>query len=109
MHEVKRGKGVYSVAWSADGNTLAVGSLDKTIALVNAQTGEVLSQIKLDSKVYSVAISPDNRLAAGLDKKAAIIDVESGRVVREIIRRKQVRRGLARLLCCCRAAVTTYY
>lgn len=58
---------VYSVAISPDGQTLASGSVDKTIKLWNLKTGDLLRTLTgHEGYVRSVAISPDGQtLASG--------------------------------------------
>ncbi|EKF04447.1 kinase domain protein [Tolypothrix sp. PCC 7601] len=59
--------GVYSVAISPDGKTLASGSADSTIKLWNIPRGEPIRTLTGHSGlIYSVAISPDGKtLASG--------------------------------------------
>lgn len=58
-------RGVYSVAFSSDAQTIASGSADKTIKLRNCGTGELMNTFKAHSReVLSVAISPDGRIIA---------------------------------------------
>src|SRR6266699_3952853 len=62
---------VFSVAMSADGQTLASGSYDNTIKLWNLKTGDLLRTLTgHEGEVRSVAISPDGQtLASGsIDK-----------------------------------------
>jgi serine/threonine protein kinase len=56
---------VTSVAFSPDGQTLARGSFDQAITLLNWRTGQILTTFsEASSKVWSVAISPDGQLLA---------------------------------------------
>ena len=59
--------GVYSVAFSPDGSTLASGSADNTVRLWDVQTGEQLRTLEGHTDgVTSVAFSPDgSTLASG--------------------------------------------
>ncbi|MCE2403030.1 hypothetical protein J4G08_19410, partial [Candidatus Poribacteria bacterium] len=58
---------VSSVSFSPDGNTIASGSLDKTIRLWNTRTGiQIQTLIGHTSPVNSVSFSPDgNTIASG--------------------------------------------
>ena len=61
---------VESVAYSPDGKTLASGSVDGTIRLWNAVTGQHKQTLEgLTGPVFSVAYSPDGSTLAvgGLD------------------------------------------
>ena len=52
-------RGVFSVAWSPDGNVLASGSVDNTIKLWNPVTNTLLRTLTGHSKcITSVAWSP---------------------------------------------------
>jgi len=76
--------GVYSVAISPDGRTLASGSNDKTIKIWNLTTGQEIHTLKGHSAgVYSVAISPDGRtLASGSnDKTIKIWNLTTGQEI----------------------------
>jgi hypothetical protein len=75
---------VTSVAFSPDGKRLASGSLDKTIKISGAATGqEVLTLKGHESFVTSVAFSPDGkRLASGSeDKTIKLWDAATGQEV----------------------------
>ena len=83
----RRGR-VSSVAWSHDDKFLAVGSYDKTAAIVDVASGEVVNEFPRGGSVSSVAWSHDDKfLAVGSsDNTAAIVEVASGEVVREVPR-----------------------
>ncbi|MDJ0554382.1 MAG: serine/threonine-protein kinase [Microcoleaceae cyanobacterium MO_207.B10] len=57
--------GVYSVAFTPDGQTIVSGSNDTTVKLWNVRTGELLNTLKGHSRgVFSVAISPNGKILA---------------------------------------------
>jgi hypothetical protein len=57
--------GIYSVAWSPDGKTLASGPGDNTVKLWEAATGKLLTSLEGHTDtVNSVAWSPDGKILA---------------------------------------------
>ncbi|MFM6748888.1 MAG: protein kinase domain-containing protein [Dolichospermum sp.] len=78
---------VWSVAYSPDGQTLASGSVDKTIKLWNVKTGNLLQTLTGHSNsVRSVAYSPDGQtLASGSDDKTIKLwDVKTGKLLQTL-------------------------
>ena len=58
---------VYAVAVSPDGKWMASGSQDKTVKVVEMQTGRVKWTLSGEEKINSVAFSPDGSLIAAGD------------------------------------------
>ncbi|MFM7364044.1 MAG: protein kinase domain-containing protein [Cuspidothrix sp.] len=78
---------VWSVAYSPDGQTLASGSVDKTIKLWNVKTGNLLQTLTGHSElVKSVVYSPDGQtLAIGsYDKTIKLWDVKTGKLLQTL-------------------------
>ena len=78
---------VHSVAFAADGNTLASGSWDDTIKLWDARSGELLHTLEgHDGGVTSVAFAPDgSTLASGSwDDTIKLWDARSGELLRTL-------------------------
>lgn len=67
--------GVYSVAFSPDGKTIASGSWDKTIKLWEVSTGKLIKTLTgHNSYVHSVAFSPDGKsIASGSGDKTIML------------------------------------
>ncbi len=76
--------GVYSVAFSSDGQTLVSGGEDKTIKLWDVCTGELLNTLKGHSRgVLSIAISPDNQIIASgsIDGTVKLWNLQTGKLL----------------------------
>ncbi len=74
------GRLVTNVAFSADGKTLATGSIDRQLRLWNVDTGQLLATLTGHSnQIYSLKFSPDGKLLAsgGKDGKTILWDVQT--------------------------------
>jgi WD40 repeat protein len=79
---------VSSVAFSPDGKTLAGGSLDDTIKVWDAVTGQMRATLRQTPRVtgmgsvYCIAFSPDGRTIAGgnLDRTIGLWDADTGQL-----------------------------
>src|SRR5205807_9744384 len=62
---------VSSIVWSSDGKLLDSGSYDRTLKVVNIDTGRAVAEYTHEYKISSVACSYDDRYlaAAGIGKK----------------------------------------
>ncbi|MDZ7996175.1 MAG: caspase family protein, partial [Nostoc sp. EspVER01] len=75
---------VYSVAFSPDGKTIASASLDKSVKLWDAATGQSISTLKGHSDVVrGVAFSPDGKTiaSASSDKSVKLWDAATGQSI----------------------------
>ncbi|MBW4428047.1 MAG: hypothetical protein KME50_27300 [Nostoc desertorum CM1-VF14] len=75
---------VISVAFSADGKTIASASDDKSVKLWNASTGKEISTLKgHSSAVISVAFSPDGKTiaSASSDKSVKLWNASTGKEI----------------------------
>ncbi|KIK35054.1 hypothetical protein CY34DRAFT_51716, partial [Suillus luteus UH-Slu-Lm8-n1] len=64
------GNSVYGVVFAPDSETFASSSSDQTVCVWERETGEIVfGPLKVGSRAYSVAYSPDGtKLAAGTYK-----------------------------------------
>lgn len=74
---------VRSVAFSPDGQWVASGSLDETVKLWDAKTGDVKDFGKHSGGVNCIAYSPDGKRIAsgGSDNKIIVWDAKTGKVI----------------------------
>lgn len=83
----EKGKSVLSVCFSPDGNHIASGSLDRTIRIWNAQTGEQTHIIRGHSgNIFDLEFTPDSKylLSASDDKTIKIWDLSTSTSVRTL-------------------------
>ncbi len=89
---------VFAVAFSNDGNRLAVGSADNKLRLVDLESGKVTHELGSHSDlVNSVAWNADDSrlVSASRDKTAKVFDVQSGeRIVSYLGHQNYVRAAL---------------
>jgi WD40 repeat protein len=65
-------KAIESLAFGPDGNLIATASLDDTVRIWNARTGQLLRILDHPDGVYDVAFSPDGTQVATLDYAGVI-------------------------------------
>jgi RNA polymerase sigma factor (sigma-70 family) len=83
---------ISSVAFCSDGKTLAAGCWDCRVRLLDTATGTCLRTFERHAaRVMTLALSPDDRLLASgswEDKRICLWNVETGKLVRELGKRK---------------------
>jgi WD40 repeat protein len=65
-------KAIQSLAFSPNGNLIATASLDDTVRIWNARTGQLLRILDHPDGVYNVAFSPDGTQVSTLDYAGVI-------------------------------------
>lgn len=77
--------GVQDVAYSPNGRLLASVGIDKQVLLMDATTGELLSQFEREDFTYSVAFSSDSQsvYVASADGKISTWDIEQEQIIVE--------------------------
>src|SRR5262249_35482863 len=86
------------VAYSPDGNRIAVGARDGTVPVWNARNRELLQQPRLHTgAVSALAYSPDgNRIASvGEDNTVLVWEAATGRIVHDLPGHTEPVTGLA--------------
>jgi RNA polymerase sigma factor (sigma-70 family) len=81
LYRIKLESGVSALAFTHDGETLAVGGGDPTVLLVNAATGKERRRLRGHEKpVTSLTFSPDNKtlISGSLDGTARVWNVADG-------------------------------
>lgn len=79
---------VVSVAFSPDGQLIAVGGGAQEVNLYKTATGERVASLKgYEGGIYSVVFNPDGRrlAAAGFDGKVRIYDLKSGQIAQAFV------------------------
>jgi WD40 repeat protein len=90
--------GVWSVAFSPDGQRLASGSFDQTVKIWDGATGKELFALKGHALgVYSVAFSPDGQRLASANQDGSIHLWETASVSHEVQHRRATNQMVADL------------
>ncbi len=72
---------VTHVAWNSDNQQVASASNDGTVRIWDALTGEALEVIKVGSRVFAVAWSPDgSQLYGGIEGKVTIVELSDSTI-----------------------------
>lgn len=73
---------VKTLAFSPDGSSIAVGSQDKSLRLIDSTSGDMLWRVEFDGEINTLAFSPDgSSVAAGSnDTSMRLFESKSGRL-----------------------------
>jgi hypothetical protein len=84
MSLIGHSQSIFELDWSADGQTVATGSLDRTARIWNAGNGEEKLCIELPVRGEKVRLSPDGKLLAIYgDQRFFVWDAITGRLIYE--------------------------
>ncbi len=88
---------ILSLAWSADGRSLAAGTREKQILVCQLSVPEARVILGHEHRVYGITFTPDNKqiVTASADKTVRIWDVATGKELRRLPGAKRVLRALA--------------
>jgi len=78
---------IYGVAWRGDGRTIATGSIDRTVAVLDTANGDVLRRIEGHSRgVMAVAYlaEPELLLSAGIDQSIRVWQPDNSDALRNL-------------------------
>src|SRR5262249_291200 len=80
LHALEHTYGIWSVAFSPDGKTLVVGTVERGLHLWDAVTGKELRKIDKLNKVQRWILSPDGKLLAVEDNRTIrLLELSSGK------------------------------
>ncbi|KAG1844638.1 WD40-repeat-containing domain protein [Suillus subalutaceus] len=68
---------VFSVCWSANGNRIVGGSLNRTVGVWNAKSGKTILKIKTGHKVWAFGASPGHRTERDFEFETVLITSSS--------------------------------
>ena len=84
----RQGGAIAALAWSADGNRIAVGGASPEVTIYDANSGERVSACKGHSAgIYTIAFSPDGQTLAsgGFDGQVRLCQVSTGQLSKAFI------------------------
>ena len=77
---------IHALAFSADGNRIAVGGMAPEAAVYETETGELIAKCETGPGVFVLSFSPDGKrlAAAGFDGRLRLFDAATGERVKEL-------------------------
>lgn len=90
---------IFALAWSPDGQYIAVGGASPEVTVYDAESGKRVSACKGHSAgIYSLTWSPDSKTVAtgGFDGQVRLYEVTSGKMAREFVPAPLETAGVAR-------------
>ena len=92
IQEVRRDNWVESVCFSPNGEHVAVGGWDKTLAIISTLTWRIIQEVKREGVVFSISFSPNGEylVVGGGGGKVTVISASTWGIIKEVERERDV-------------------